>query len=113
MASAGFLPISRVTSLFKAETTSGSLLTHSVNLVIVVCLFHIHLNCILIAKESFSQGSVESFHNRLVSMYLSTPAVNRCFVILHNFSYGVEGTNVITGHKCNKGHKCNNIWSQM
>ena len=25
----------------------------------------------------------------------------------------VEGTNVITGHKCNKGHKCNNIWSQM
>ena len=20
-----------------------------------------------------------------------------------------EGTNVITGHKCNKGHKCNNI----
>ena len=25
----------------------------------------------------------------------------------------VEGTNVITGLKCNKGHKCNNIWSQM
>ena len=25
----------------------------------------------------------------------------------------VEGTNVITGHKCNKGHKCNNICSQM
>ena len=25
----------------------------------------------------------------------------------------VEGTNVITGHKCNEGHKCNNIWSQM
>ena len=25
----------------------------------------------------------------------------------------VEGTNVITGHKCNKGHKCNNIWSQL
>ena len=25
----------------------------------------------------------------------------------------VEGTNVITGHKCNKGNKCNNIWSQM
>ena len=25
----------------------------------------------------------------------------------------VEGTNVITGHKCNIGHKCNNIWSQM
>ena len=21
----------------------------------------------------------------------------------------VEGTNVITGHKCNEGHKCNNI----
>ena len=20
----------------------------------------------------------------------------------------VEGTNVITGHKCNKGHECNN-----
>ena len=26
---------------------------------------------------------------------------------------GVEGTNVITGHKCNKRHKCNNIWSQL
>ena len=25
----------------------------------------------------------------------------------------VEGTNVITDHKCNKGHKCNNIWSQL
>ena len=27
----------------------------------------------------------------------------------------VEGTNVITGHKCNKANviKCSNIWSQM
>ena len=54
---------------------------------IVVCLFHIHFNCILIAKQAFSQGSVKSFRNRLVSMYFSTPAANRCFVILHNFSH--------------------------
>ena len=32
---------------------------------------------------------------------------------LHAMLTVVEGTNVITGHKCNKGHKCNNIWSQM
>ena len=25
----------------------------------------------------------------------------------------IEGTNVVTSHKCNKGHKCNNNWSQM
>ena len=50
-------------------------------------IFHIHFNCILIPKQSFSQGSVESFHNRLVSVYLSAPTANSSFVILHNFSY--------------------------
>ena len=29
------------------------------------------------------------------------------------FGTAVEGTNVITSHKCNKGHKCDNKWSQM
>ena len=82
IASAGFLPISRVTSLLKAETTSGSRLTYAVDLWLLV--FHIHFNCILVTKQSFSQGSVESFHNRLVSVYLSAPATNSSFVILHN-----------------------------
>ena len=34
-------------------------------------------------------------------------------LILDYMAAVVEGTNVITGHKCNKGHKCNNVWSQL
>ena len=41
--------------------------------------------------------------------------ISKLMVLLYTvyLETSVEGTNVITGHKCNKGHKCNNIWSQM
>ena len=46
--------------------------------------------------------------NSICASTLATNREEKCDVTLN-----VEGTNVITGHKCNKGHKCNNICSQM
>ena len=38
---------------------------------------------------------------------------NSILTVHFSAALNVAGTNVITGHKCNKGHKCNNIWSQL
>ena len=59
------------------------------------------LKRLLAPKPIYPKGSV-----RLPIRWGSDELNLLCIVV-------VEGTNVIIGHKCNKGHKCNNICSQL
>ena len=78
MATAGFLPIRLVTSLFKAETTfhpgSGPL-----------ALRESHFHGVLVPEQTLSQGAVETFNNDLVAVNVNTPAPDICFVLFHLF----------------------------
>ena len=57
MAFAGFFHISCVTLLFKAETTSGSLLTHSVDLLLLfVCFIFIRIHPHTDSQTVFQPG---------------------------------------------------------
>ena len=78
MATAGFLPIRLVTSLFKAETTfhpgSGPL-----------ALRESHFYGVLVAEQALSQGAVQTFENGLVSVNVNAPASYKGFVLVHLF----------------------------
>ena len=80
MASAGFLPVKRVTSPFRAETTAGSRTTHS-----EVSVRQPHFDSILVPEQALSKGAVESFHDRLVPVNIHPPASNVCFVFFNLF----------------------------
>jgi len=80
MALAGFLPVKRVTSPFRAEITAGSRTTHS-----EVSVRQPHFDSILVPEQALIKGAVESFHDRLVPVNIHPPASKVCFVFFHLF----------------------------
>ena len=87
MASAGFLPVNRVTLWPNRWTAAPQ-----------ACRF----NSILVSEQAFSKGAVMSFHDHLVPVNLRAPSTNVCFVFFHFL--------VDSAHECSARVDLKQLW---
>ena len=80
MASIGFFLVNLVTSIFKANTTSGSLFKlfgWSLS------LYGVHLLTVLESEEAFTQSSIESLDDSLISVNVHIPSSYPHIMLCH------------------------------
>ena len=96
-------PVSLVTSLFRAVTTSEAF--SPTQLTAGPQTFPKHFHGVLVTEQAFGKGSAESFDNSLVAVNFNAPAPYRRFVVFHHFRN--------SAHKFALGVNLQHVWPRQ